>query len=381
MSYALVNGVIYTAEAVLYGQAVVVEGDKIVAIVPQENVPSELEQIDLQGHNLTAGFIDLQLNGCGGVMFNGETSVKTLEIMQKTNLRSGTTSYLPTFITADDEGMKKAVAVMREYLKTHQNQALGLHLEGPYLSVEKKGVHQVEYIRAISEEMKDFLCQNAEVISKITLAPENPTAQYVAEFVARGIVVSIGHSNATYEIAKQAIENGASFATHLHNAMSPISSGREMGVVGAVLESDIYAGIIVDGLHVEFDNIKIDKKVKGDKLCIVTDATAAAGAEIDSFDFVGKTVYVRNGKCYDANGTLGGSAITMMESVENAVKHVGIPLDETLRMCNYYPAKAIGVTDRLGDISEGKIANLTLFTNDFNVLATAVNGQWEWHKN
>ncbi|AZI14694.1 N-acetylglucosamine-6-phosphate deacetylase [Avibacterium paragallinarum] len=381
MSYALVNGVIYTAEAVLYGQAVVVEGDKIVAIVPQENVPSELEQIDLQGHNLTAGFIDLQLNGCGGVMFNGETSVKTLEIMQETNLRSGTTSYLPTFITADDEGMKKAVVVMREYLKTHQNQALGLHLEGPYLSVEKKGVHQVEYIRAISEEMKDFLCQNAEVISKITLAPENPTAQYVAEFVAKGIVVSIGHSNATYEIAKQAIENGASFATHLHNAMSPISSGREMGVVGAVLESDIYAGIIVDGLHVEFDNIKIDKKVKGDKLCIVTDATAAAGAEIDSFDFVGKTVYVRNGKCYDANGTLGGSAITMMESVENAVKHVGIPLDETLRMCNYYPAKAIGVTDRLGDISEGKIANLTLFTNDFNVLATAVNGQWEWHKN
>ncbi|WP_410686638.1 N-acetylglucosamine-6-phosphate deacetylase [Avibacterium paragallinarum] len=381
MSYALVNGVIYTAEAVLYGQAVVVEGDKIVAIVPQENVPSELEQIDLQGHNLTAGFIDLQLNGCGGVMFNGETSVKTLEIMQETNLRSGTTSYLPTFITADDEGMKKAVAVMREYLKTHQNQALGLHLEGPYLSVEKKGVHQVEYIRAISEEMKDFLCKNAEVISKITLAPENPTAQYVAEFVAKGIVVSIGHSNATYEVAKQAIENGASFATHLHNAMSPISSGREMGVVGAVLESDIYAGIIVDGLHVEFDNIKIDKKVKGDKLCIVTDATAAAGAEIDSFDFVGKTVYVRNGKCYDANGTLGGSAITMMESVENAVKHVGIPLDETLRMCNYYPAKAIGVTDRLGDISEGKIANLTLFTNDFNVLATAVNGQWEWHKN
>ncbi|CDG00063.1 N-acetylglucosamine-6-phosphate deacetylase [Avibacterium paragallinarum] len=381
MSYALVNGVIYTAEAVLYGQAVVVEGDKIVAIVPQENVPSELEQIDLQGHNLTAGFIDLQLNGCGGVMFNGETSVKTLEIMQETNLRSGTTSYLPTFITADDEGMKKAVVVMREYLKTHQNQALGLHLEGPYLSVEKKGVHQVEYIRAISEEMKDFLCQNAEVISKITLAPENPTAQYVAEFVAKGIVVSIGHSNATYEIAKQAIENGASFATHLHNAMSPISSGREMGVVGAVLESDIYAGIIVDGLHVEFDNIKIDKKAKGDKLCIVTDATAAAGAEIDSFDFVGKTVYVRNGKCYDANGTLGGSAITMIESVENAVKHVGIPLDETLRMCNYYPAKAIGVTDRLGDISEGKIANLTLFNAQFEVLATAVNGQWKWHKN
>ncbi|MFZ7307994.1 N-acetylglucosamine-6-phosphate deacetylase [Avibacterium avium] len=381
MRYALVNGVIYTAQAVLYGQAVIVEDEKILSIVPQENLPEGMQQIDLKGNNLTAGFIDLQLNGCGGVMFNGDTSVKTLEIMQQTNLRSGTTSYLPTFITADDEGIKQAVSVMGEYLKKHKNQALGLHLEGPYLSVEKKGVHQAEYIRAISPEMKDFLCQNASVITKITLAPENPTAKYIGDFVQSGIVVSIGHSNATYDVAKQAIAKGATFATHLHNAMSPISSGREMGVVGAVLDSDIYTGIIVDGLHVEFGNIKIDKKVKGDKLCIVTDATAAAGADIESFDFVGKTVYVRDGKCYDANGTLGGSAITMIESVENAVKQVGIPLDETLRMCNYYPAKAIGVDDHLGDIAEGKIANLTVFNNDFDVLGSAVNGQWTWYKN
>ncbi|MFZ7306231.1 N-acetylglucosamine-6-phosphate deacetylase [Avibacterium avium] len=381
MRYALVNGVIYTAQAVLYGQAVIVEDEKILSIVPQENLPEGMQQIDLKGNNLTAGFIDLQLNGCGGVMFNGDTSVKTLEIMQQTNLRSGTTSYLPTFITADDEGIKQAVSVMGEYLKKHKNQALGLHLEGPYLSVEKKGVHQAEYIRAISPEMKDFLCQNAAVITKITLAPENPTAKYIGDFVQSGIVVSIGHSNATYDVAKQAIANGATFATHLHNAMSPISSGREMGVVGAVLDSDIYTGIIVDGLHVEFGNIKIDKKVKGDKLCIVTDATAAAGADIESFDFVGKTVYVRDGKCYDANGTLGGSAITMIESVENAVKQVGIPLDETLRMCNYYPAKAIGVDDHLGDIAEGKIANLTVFNNNFDVLGSAVNGQWTWYEN
>lgn len=381
MSYALVNGVVYTSQSVQYGQAVIVDGERIVAIMPQENLPEGLQQVDLKGNNLTAGFIDLQLNGCGGVMFNGDTSVKTLEIMQQTNLRSGTTSYLPTFITADDEGIKQAVSVMGEYLKKHKNQALGLHLEGPYLSVEKKGVHQAEYIRAISPEMKDFLCQNSSVISKITLAPENPTVKYIGDFVQSGIVVSIGHSNATYDVAKQAIANGATFATHLHNAMSPISSGREMGVVGAVLDSDIYTGIIVDGLHVEFGNIKIDKKVKGDKLCIVTDATAAAGANITSFDFVGKTVYVRNGKCYDENGTLGGSAITMIESVENAVKQVGIPLDETLRMCNYYPAKAIGVDDHLGDIAEGKIANLTLFNNDFKVLGSAVNGQWQWYEN
>ncbi len=379
MQYAFTNGVIYTAKEVLYGHAVVVEDERIKAVVREEALPEDLQRIDLKGNNLTAGFIDLQLNGCGGVMFNEDISVRTLEIMQETNLKSGTTSYLPTFITSPDEGMKSAVNIMRDYLAQYQNQALGLHLEGPYLSREKKGVHREEYIREISSEMKDFLCANADVITKITLAAENPTARYIAEFVKCGIIVSIGHSNATYEVAQQAIADGVGFATHLHNAMSPVGSGRAMGVVGAVLDSDIYAGIIVDGLHVDFGNVRIAKKAKGDKLCIVTDAVAAAGADIDSFVFVGKTVYVRDGKCYDANGTLGGAAITMIESIQNAVKEVGIPLDETLRMCNYYPAKAIGVDDKLGSIEAGKIANLTVFSHDFKIIGTAVNGVWKTH--
>ena len=377
MQYAFTNGVIYTGYEILYGHAVIVENDLIKAIVPEEELPHGIQQVNLNGNNLTAGFIDLQLNGCGGVMFNEQTTVETLEIMQATNLKSGTTSYLPTFITSPDEGMKIAVKVMRDYLAKYQNQALGLHLEGPYLSKEKKGVHREEYIREITPEMKTFLCDNADVITKITLAAENPTTQYIADFVEKGIIVSLGHSNATYEVANQAIAKGIGFATHLHNAMSPISSGRAMGVVGAVLDSDLYAGIIVDGLHVEFGNVRIAKKVKGDKLCIVTDATAAAGSDIESFIFVGKTVYVRDGKCYDANGTLGGASVTMIESVENAVKKVGISLDETLRMCNLYPARAIGVDDHLGSIEAGKIANLTVFTHDFKVIGTAVNGEWK----
>ena len=377
MQYAFTNGVIYTGYEILYGHAVIVENDLIKAVVPEEELPHGIQQVNLNGNNLTAGFIDLQLNGCGGVMFNEQTTVGTLEIMQATNLKSGTTSYLPTFITSPDEGMKSAVKVMRDYLAKYRNQALGLHLEGPYLSKEKKGVHREEYIREITPEMKTFLCDNADVITKITLAAENPTTQYIADFVEKGIIVSLGHSNATYEVANQAIAKGISFATHLHNAMSPISSGRAMGVVGAVLDSDLYAGIIVDGLHVEFGNVRIAKKVKGDKLCIVTDATAAAGSDIESFIFVGKTVYVRDGKCYDANGTLGGSSVTMIESVENAVKKVGISLDETLRMCNLYPARAIGVDDHLGSIEAGKIANLTVFTHDFKVIGTAVNGEWK----
>ncbi|MCU9998635.1 N-acetylglucosamine-6-phosphate deacetylase [[Pasteurella] aerogenes] len=376
--YALTNAVIYTAKEILYGYAVLIDNDIVVAVIPQEQLDENIHCIDLKGNNLTAGFIDLQLNGCGGVMFNEQTSVETLEIMQATNLKSGTTSFLPTFITAPDEEMKSAVTIMRNYLAKYQNQALGLHLEGPYLSVEKKGVHRAEYIRTISPEMKAFLCENADVITKLTLAAENPTADFIAEFVQKGIVVSLGHSNASYAQAKAAIDQGIRFATHLHNAMSPISSGRELGVVGAVLDSDIYSGIIIDGLHVDFANIKIDKKIKGDKLCIVTDATAAAGADIESFYFVGKKVYVRDGKCYDENGTIGGSSVTMIKSIENAVKHVGIPLDEALRMANYYPAKAIQMDHKLGSIAVGKVANLTVFNNEFKVLGTIVNGQWQY---
>lgn len=377
--YALTNAVIYTGEKVLYEHAVVIENGLIQAVILEKDLAKEIPTVDLNGANLSAGFIDLQLNGCGGVMFNEEISVNTLEIMQATNLKSGTTSYLPTFITSPDEGMKQAVAVMREYLSKHQNQALGLHLEGPYLSVAKKGVHRPEYIREISPEMLDFLCQNGDVITKLTVAAENPTAEYISRFIQAGIIVSIGHSNATYEQAKQRFAEGASFATHLHNAMSPISSGREMGVVGAVLDSDVYTGIICDGLHVHWGNIRLAKKAKGDKLVVVTDATAAAGANISEFIFVGKKVTVKEGKCYDEFGALGGASVTMIESIQNLIHHTDLSLDEILRMCTLYPAKAIGVDDKLGSIAVGKVANLAIFDQQFKVKATAVNGELQWH--
>lgn len=377
--YALTNAVIYTGKKVLYEHAVVIENGLIQAVILEKDLAKEMPTVDLNGANLSAGFIDLQLNGCGGVMFNEEISVNTLEIMQATNLKSGTTSYLPTFITSPDEGMKQAVAVMREYLSKHQNQALGLHLEGPYLSVAKKGVHRPEYIREISPEMLDFLCQNGDVITKLTVAAENPTAEYISRFIQAGIIVSIGHSNATYEQAKQRFAEGASFATHLHNAMSPISSGREMGVVGAVLDSDVYTGIICDGLHVHWGNIRLAKKAKGDKLVVVTDATAAAGADISEFIFVGKKVTVKDGKCYDEFGALGGASVTMIESIQNLIHHTDLSLDEILRMCTLYPAKAIGVDDKLGSIAVGKVANLAIFDQQFKVKATAVNGELQWH--
>lgn len=379
--YAVINGKIFTGETTLENHALLVAQDRIAGIVPQTELPNGIQTYDIQGAYLCAGFIDLQLNGCGGVMFNQYPTVQTLEIMQKTNLRSGTTSFLPTFITANDAEMQQAIFAMEDYLKQHRNQALGLHLEGPYISVAKKGVHRADLVRTINPEMLNFLHQHASCIRKLTLAAENDTAQYIPQFVNDGIIVSIGHSNADFDTAQQAFTQGASFATHLHNGMSAISSGRDLGVVGAVLANDnVYAGIIIDGLHVHYANVRLDKSLKGDKLCIVTDATAAAGADIDHFDFVGKRVEVKNGRCYDSAGSLGGSAITMIQSIQNAVVHVGIPLEETIRMATLYPARAIKVDHYLGQLKADHIANLTAFTADFNVIATAVNGNWHWNE-
>ncbi|MFH0228355.1 N-acetylglucosamine-6-phosphate deacetylase [Vibrio diabolicus] len=375
--YALSNCKIYTGSDVLTDHAVIIENDLIQSIVPVAELPQGIEVKDLAGSNLSPGFIDLQLNGCGGVMLNDAITPETMQIMHEANLKSGCTSFLPTLITSSDEDMRTAISAAREYHNQYQNQSLGLHLEGPYLNVAKKGIHNVDFIRPSDESMIDLICANADIIAKVTLAPEQNDPEHIARLKAAGIVVSIGHTNATYAEARKGFEAGITFATHLFNAMTPMV-GREPGVVGAIYDTpDVYAGIIADGFHVDYANIRIAHKIKGEKLVLVTDATAPAGANIDHFIFVGKKVYYRDGKCVDENGTLGGSALTMIEAVQNSVEHAGIALDEALRMATLYPATAIGVEDRLGRVRKGMVANLTIFDRDFKVKATVVNGQYE----
>ncbi len=375
--YALTNCKVYTGSDVLSDHAVIINGDKIDAICLQDQLPENIETIDLNGANLSPGFIDLQLNGCGGVMFNDEITAETIHTMHLANLKSGCTSFLPTLITSSDEDMQQAIKAEREYQSKYSNHSLGLHLEGPYLNVEKKGIHSVDFIRNSDEVMIDTICSNSDVIAKVTLAPELNNPEHIEKLAKAGIVVSIGHTNATYQQARQGFESGITFATHLFNAMTPMQ-GREPGVVGAIYDTqDVYAGIIADGFHVDYANIRIAHKIKGEKLVLVTDATAPAGAEMDYFIFVGKKVYYRDGKCIDENGTLGGSALTMIEAVQNTVEHVGIALDEALRMATLYPAKAIGVDHKLGRVKKGMTANLTVFDRDFNVKATVVNGKYE----
>ena len=375
--YALVNGRIFTGHEILDNHAVVIANGLIERVCPRDALDANIAQQDVAGAYIAPGFIDLQLNGCGGVQFNDDInalSVETLEIMQRANEKSGCTSYLPTLITSTNELMKRAVETMRAYLARHQNQALGLHLEGPWLNKAKKGTHNPELIRLPDAEMVDFLCANADVITKVTLAPENAGDDVIRQLRDAGIIVSAGHSNATYEEAKAGFSAGVSFATHLYNAM-PTFAGREPGLIGALFDSpDVYCGIIADGLHVHYANVRNAKRIKGDKLVLVTDATAPAGASIDKFIFAGKTIYYRDGLCVDENGTLSGSALTMIEAVQNSVEQCGIALDEALRMATLYPAQAMGVAKQLGSVTAGKVANLTVFTRDYQITKTLVNG-------
>ncbi|MXP49125.1 N-acetylglucosamine-6-phosphate deacetylase [Pantoea sp. Eser] len=375
--FVLVNGRIYSGHQILDNHAVVIANERIDRVIPRESLPSDVEQRDVSGAIIAPGFIDLQLNGCGGVQFNDDIdalSVETLEIMQRANEKSGCTSFLPTLITSSDELMQRAIETMRAYLQKHQHQALGLHLEGPWLSKAKKGTHNPALIRLPDAAMVQYLCENAHVITKVTLAPENAGSDVIRQLTEAGIIVSAGHSNATYEEAKAGFCAGVSFATHLYNAM-PTFAGREPGLIGALFDSpDVYCGIIADGLHVHYANVRNAKRIKGDKLVLVTDATAPAGAAISEFIFAGKTIYYRDGLCVDENGTLSGSALTMIEAVQNSVEHVGIALDEALRMASLYPARAMSVEKQLGSIEAGKIANLTVFTRDFKIIKTFVNG-------
>ncbi|GKW12312.1 N-acetylglucosamine-6-phosphate deacetylase [Pectobacterium carotovorum subsp. carotovorum] len=379
--YALTHSRIFTGHQILDNHAVVIADGLIEQVCPLADLPSGIEQHDLGGAFLAPGFIDLQLNGCGGVQFNDSLdtiSVNTLEIMQQANQRSGCTSFLPTLITSSDAFMKHSIKVMREWLAQNKHQALGLHLEGPWLNVIKKGTHDPAFIRKPTQDLVDFLCVNADAITKITLAPEEVEPLFIRQLTAAGIIVSAGHSNATWEQAKLGFAAGIRFATHLFNAM-PYLTGREPGLVGAIYDApEVYCGIIADGRHVDWANIRNSKRIKGDKLVLVTDATAPAGADIDQFIFAGKTIYYRDGICVDEHGTLSGSALTMIDAVRNSVEHVGIALDEAIRMATLYPARAIGVDKQLGSIESGKVANLTAFDRDYHILKTFVNGHPVW---
>lgn len=374
--YALSNCTIYTGLEVLHDRVLLIADNQIKAICSTAERPADCESINLQGAAIAPGFIDLQLNGCGGVMFNDDISATTLEVMHHTNLRSGTTSFLPTLITASDADMYQAMSVVQAYRDDQPHRVLGLHLEGPYLNPKRKGIHNGDYVRSPDAAMVQAMVQaGPAVVRLVTLAPEVTPAATIAQLQQAGIVVSGGHTNATYAEAIAGFAGGLSMVTHLFNAMSPWQS-RQPGMVGAALnQPEVYAGIIADGHHVHFASIALAHQLKGDRLVLVTDATPPAGTQLESFIIGGQRVYYQSGKCVSAEGTLGGSALTMIEAIANCVHHVGIPLAEALRMASLYPARALGLADHYGQLTPGSVANIVIFDDALTVLAVVDQGK------
>ncbi|WP_299729631.1 N-acetylglucosamine-6-phosphate deacetylase [uncultured Endozoicomonas sp.] len=353
--------------------AIIIDNGRISATCSVQDIPENVEKIDLHGLTVSPGFIDLQLNGCGGVLFNADISADTLDTMHEANLRSGCTAFLPTLITSVDEDMRRAIQVTREYMAKHPDRIPGAHLEGPYLNKERKGIHDPEIIRTPSAEMIDYICDNADVVAMMTLAPESCPEGTIEKLSKAGIVVSLGHTNATCAQAKIAEQAGASFATHLHNAMSPLGS-REPGVVGAVFDSQrLGAGIIADGHHLAFENLRIAHRIMGDRLVLVTDATTPAGTEMETFLFAGQTIYHKDGKCTNADGTLAGSALTMIEAVANSID-AGIDANAVIRMATINAARAIHQAKNMGSIAIGQYANLAIFNDSFQMRGTVSGG-------
>lgn len=360
--YALTNCILYTGRQVLQNHALVVDGDAIADLVPIAHLAADLPRLNGQGWAVAPGFIDLQLNGCGGVMFNDAITAATLDTMHQTNLQSGTTSFLPTLITTSDADMEAAIALVAEYRRRYPQRVLGLHLEGPYLNPKRGGIHNQAYIRPADRGMIDRLCKaGPEIIKLVTLAPEKVPSAYIQQLARAGIVVAAGHTDTSFEAALAGFEAGIGMVTHLFNAMSAWQ-GRTPGLVGAAFsQPDIYAGIIADGHHVHYGSVGLAKTLKQDRLILVSDATPPVGTNLESFTIGGQKVFYRDGKCVSADGTLGGAALTLIEAVGNCVRQVGIPLAEALRMATLYPARAIGVDCNLGQLSIGYQANLTLF--------------------
>ncbi|GMM67879.1 N-acetylglucosamine-6-phosphate deacetylase [Alteromonas sp. MTD1] len=309
---------------------------------------------------LLPGYVDTQVNGGGGVMFNHAPSYDSLKTMAEAHLQFGTTTLFPTLITDDIDTIERAADAISNAIANKHASIAGVHFEGPHLSVEKKGVHLPRYIRKLSErEMATYTRKDiGQVI--VTVAPENVSSDVIRELVGHGVIVALGHSNAPYHVVEKALEAGATGFTHLFNAMSPLTS-REPGMTGAALLYDSTCGIIVDHQHVHPKTVELAFKAKGpNQLMLVTDAMAHVGTSENRIAFFDTHITRTGNKLTTPDGTLAGSCLDMHGALTNCVNDIRISLESASIMASTTPAVFTKIHDRVGDIASGKAANFVV---------------------
>ncbi|MCD8740764.1 N-acetylglucosamine-6-phosphate deacetylase [Mucilaginibacter roseus] len=367
MITALHNTQLITGGAVVSGKAILIEGKYIKAIIDAGDIPDDAERIDLKGAYTAPGLIDLQIYGAGTSLFGGLPSVEALAEMEQVLLKQGTTGFFATIATNSDEVVLQGIDAAKQYLPKAKGNFLGLHLEGPYLNPKRKGAHPENYIKkATLSELKNWVERGEGVIKMMTIAPELQDDEVMEYLSSQNIIISAGHSDATYSQASSFFNSPVTAATHLFNAM-PQMHHREPGIIPAIFEQRPYTSIVADGVHVSFPMIALAKRELGDKLFFITDAVTVANKGAYQHQLQGDR-YVM------PDGTLSGSALTMLKAVENGVKEVDISLPEAINMASLYPAQLASLTKK-GKIEAGYFADLIIFNDSFTVATTFLQGE------
>ena len=377
MPVALVNGRMLGDEGFVEGQAVLIEEGRITDVVAAgEPRVARAVRHDLGGHLLLPGFLDTQVNGGGGVLFNADPSVGAIRRIGEAHRRFGTTGFLPTLISDDLHIVARAVAAVRAAIDEGVPGVLGIHIEGPFLNEVRKGVHNPAKLRELDEGAISLLTSLRSGRTLVTLAPEMTTPDLIAKLKAAGAIVSAGHTNASDAEIRTALRHGLTGFTHLFNAMSQLT-GREPGVVGAALDDqDSWCGIIADGRHVHPTVLRIALRCKRhDRFMLVSDAMPSVGTSEKSFTLQGRAISVADGVLVDEDGTLAGSDTDMATMVRNAVELLGVALPEAARMASRYPAEFLGLGSELGRIAPGYRASLVEVDDGLQVKQTWIDGR------
>jgi N-acetylglucosamine-6-phosphate deacetylase len=358
--------------------AIMVQDGRIAGLASPGEIPSGWRQSRVPpGVFVTAGFIDLQVNGGGGVLLNDQPTADGMRAIARAHRRYGTTACLPTLITDTRERIRSAIAAARS--AAGRDGVLGLHLEGPFISPQRPGVHRPDRIAEPGAGDLEQLCELAGAgRSLVTLAPECVPAGFVMTLASAGVRVSIGHSEASAAVVTQAVAEGATGVTHLFNAMPPFSA-RAPGIVGTALsERRLTAGLIVDGIHVDPVSVRTAFAAKGaDRIALVTDAMPTVGTSLDRFNLVGRAIKLVNGRLTTEEGTLAGAHLDMASAVRNAVTLAKVPLEDALRAASLTPAQFLGVENERGAVVAGARADLVALTDKLTVAATWIDGEIE----
>lgn len=363
---------LFNGYEILTDQYLTVENESITGISSQ---CQDANVVHLNGL-LCPGFVDVQVNGGGGELFNNTPTVDTLRCMAEAHLQYGTTGMLPTVITEQYSVMRSAAEAVSKAISLNLPGICGIHFEGPHLSVPKRGIHPERHIRPISDQELALFCNKDMGQVLVTVAPEVIKTDVIKDLVSSGVRICLGHSNANAETVLKALEAGATGFTHLFNAMSPLTS-REPGMVGAALaDADSYCGLIVDLLHVHPTACKLAVKAKSaNNVMLVTDAMSHVGSDQVMLDYCDTQIVRQGDKLTVPDGTLAGSALDMASAVRNCHKILGIPLSDSLKMATRTPSAFLSLDNSIGTLTPGSQANFVLLNDDLEVQKCWINGK------